>query len=232
MRAPRLAHDRGVEAAGKAAVGGGDDQQMHLVRAGAGQQRRRARLPPCSRASEASIALHALGIGPRRLGLLLGAAQLRGRHHLHRRGDLLRRLDAADAEPEGPSGWASRPRTLRRTSWRSRRGTPFSFSSVVLEISRLSRIAARIRALGAQSRRACWRSKLPMRADRRAVEIAAGAGEDRAPPAPRPASARTAAASAARSAASRAPAGAGSRRRGRRRTARRPPSRGTAPAPA
>ena len=45
-------------------------------------------------------ALHPLRIGPRRLGLLLRAAQPRGRDHLHRRGDLLGRPDAADADPQ------------------------------------------------------------------------------------------------------------------------------------
>jgi hypothetical protein len=38
--------------------------------------------------------LHALGIGTRRLGLRLRAAQLGSRDHLHGLGDLLRRLHA------------------------------------------------------------------------------------------------------------------------------------------
>ncbi len=43
-------------------------------------------------------ALHLVGIGPRRLGRLLGAAQLRRRDHLHGLGDLLRRLGGGDAD--------------------------------------------------------------------------------------------------------------------------------------
>src|SRR5262249_13166024 len=42
---------------------------------------------------------HVVGIGPRRLGLRLGAPQLGGRHHLHGLGDLLRRLGGGDAHP-------------------------------------------------------------------------------------------------------------------------------------
>ena len=60
---PRLAHDRRVEAAAKAAVGGRDDQKVHVVLARAGQQRRRALgLPlPSPRRDRAQHALHALG---------------------------------------------------------------------------------------------------------------------------------------------------------------------------
>ena len=98
--AARLAHDRAVEAAAQAAVGGGDDQQMDLVGAGAGQQ------PGPGAALEAGAqrrhdVVHGLGIGAGRHGLLLGAPQLGRGHHLHGLGDLLRRLDASDPEPEG-----------------------------------------------------------------------------------------------------------------------------------
>jgi len=45
-------------------------------------------------------ARHALGIGTRGDRLFLGAAQLGRRHHLHRRRDLPRRLDAVDPDLE------------------------------------------------------------------------------------------------------------------------------------
>src|SRR5581483_2046280 len=56
--------------------------------------------PGLAAGERAEHALHALRIGPRRLGLLLGAAQPRCGDHLHRRGDLLRRPYAADADPQ------------------------------------------------------------------------------------------------------------------------------------
>src|SRR5258708_33621961 len=45
----------------------------------------------------AEHSIHSLRIGPRRLGGDLRSAQLRGRHHLHGLGDLLRRLGGGDA---------------------------------------------------------------------------------------------------------------------------------------
>ena len=44
----------------------------------------------------AQHAVHPFGVGTRGFGLLLGAAQLRRRHHLHGGGDFLRRLHAVD----------------------------------------------------------------------------------------------------------------------------------------
>jgi hypothetical protein len=92
----------------------------------AGMRRRQRRQHP----------LHALGIGARRLGLLLRAAQLRGRDHLHRRGDLLRRFDAVDAVAQAfRLGIAP-----TRRSWRSRRGSRQLLLGVRLDLDR-SRIA-------------------------------------------------------------------------------------------
>ena len=45
-------------------------------------------------------ARHAVGVGPRSFRLALRPLQLRGRHHLHRLGDLLRALHAGDAVAE------------------------------------------------------------------------------------------------------------------------------------
>ena len=97
--AARLAHDRAVEGAAQAAVGGGDDHRctssLPVPASSLGP------VPPLKRGAErGQHALHALGIGPGRLGLLLRAAQLGRGHHLHGRGDLLRRLDAADPVPQ------------------------------------------------------------------------------------------------------------------------------------
>ena len=116
--APRLAQDRGVEAAGEAARSEvATTQQMDIVLAGAGQQRRRApAVPPCGRRAKPSTRSHATAhraAPPRRL--LLRAAQPRGGDHLHRRGDLLGRADAADATPD-PSGWASAATAGRSSS--------------------------------------------------------------------------------------------------------------------
>ena len=94
----REPHDRRVERAAQAALGGADHQQMHLVLAGAGQQPRRRIDVGDGRGDVAQHLLHALGIGPRGFGRRLRAAQLRRRDHLHGLGDLLRRLGRGDAD--------------------------------------------------------------------------------------------------------------------------------------
>ncbi len=222
-----LAQDRGVEAAGETAVGAGDDDQLHVVAAGAGEQRRRPGHSGHASGQRAEHALHALRIGPRRLGLLLGAAQARGGDHLHRRGDFLRRAHAADAVPQIlQAGHGSAHESRKRAGEIVEEGGQPLLGCV----GDLALGADRVEQFGAAGR-----------ADRRAS--AARSGRRRRPgcgrdsrgcrrrsrrPAPRPAPARIAAASAARSAASRAPGGAASRRRDRRRIARTPPSRDTA----
>ena len=95
----REPHDRGIERAAQAALGGADDQQVRLVGAGAAQQRGRAIEPATDAGDIAQHRVHALGVGTRGLGRRLGAAQLRRRDHLHRLGDLLRRLGGGDADP-------------------------------------------------------------------------------------------------------------------------------------
>ena len=92
-------HDRGVEGAGQAALAGADQQQMHLILAGAGQQRRRAGRTRGSGGDVGDHRVHLFGVGPRRFGGGLRAAQLGGRDHLHGLGDLLRRLGGGDADP-------------------------------------------------------------------------------------------------------------------------------------
>ena len=93
------AHDRRIEGAGKSALAGADQQQMHLIPAGAGQQRRGAGRTGRSGRDIGDHRVHLLGVGPRRFGSGLRAAQLGSRDHLHRLGDLLRRLGRGDADP-------------------------------------------------------------------------------------------------------------------------------------
>ena len=89
----------GIERAAQAAFAGADQQQMHLILAGAGQQRRRAGRTGRGGRDVGDHRVHFFGVGPRRFGGGLRAAQLRGRDHLHGLGDLLRRLGGGDADP-------------------------------------------------------------------------------------------------------------------------------------
>ena len=91
------AHDAGIETAAQAAVGSDRDEQVGPVVAGAGQHGRNAGPALQAGRQRAEHPVHALGIGPGSFRLLLRAAQLRGGDHLHRRRDLLRRLNARDA---------------------------------------------------------------------------------------------------------------------------------------
>ena len=93
------AHDRGIECAAQTAFAGADQEQMHLILAGAGQQRRRAGRAGGGAGDVGDHRVHLFGVGPRRFGGALRAAQLRGRDHLHGLGDLLRRLGGGDADP-------------------------------------------------------------------------------------------------------------------------------------
>jgi hypothetical protein len=88
----REPHDRRVEGAAQAALGGAHQQEMHAVAAGAAQQRRRGIAARHGGGDMAEHLVHALRIGPSGFGRHLRAAQLGGRHHLHGLGDLLRRL--------------------------------------------------------------------------------------------------------------------------------------------
>ncbi len=92
-------NDGGVERAGKTALTGTDQQQMHLILAGTGQQHRRAGRTHGSVRNAGNDRVHLFRIGPRRFGGVLRAAQLRGCDHLHGLGDLLRRLGGGDADP-------------------------------------------------------------------------------------------------------------------------------------
>ena len=73
---------------------------MHGIAAGAGQEGRCAGPALHIGGERGQHAVHAFGIGPRSLGLLLGSAKSRGGYHLHGRRDLTRRLDAGDPVAE------------------------------------------------------------------------------------------------------------------------------------
>ncbi len=93
----RQPHDGGVERTAQPALGRTYDQKMHLIAAAAGEQlRRRAQISHRS-GDVAEHLAHMFRIGPRRFRHRLRAAQLGRRHHLHRFGDLLRRLGGGDA---------------------------------------------------------------------------------------------------------------------------------------
>ena len=96
----RQPRDRAVEGAGKAALAGADDEQMHVLLA---RCRRSAAARPAAGRRCGDVGehrAHALGIGPRRHRRFLRAPQLRRGHHLHGLGDLLRRLHRGDAVAE------------------------------------------------------------------------------------------------------------------------------------
>src|SRR6185437_15412251 len=109
--APRGADDVRIERTGEAAVTGRDDDQVGFVLAGAGEKLRSLRARRYLRRERGYDFGHALRIGPRRGRILLGAAKLRRRDHVQRLGDLLRRLDRADADLEGLETCHSLPRT-------------------------------------------------------------------------------------------------------------------------
>ncbi len=97
---PRTPDDVGVESAAQSAIRCCDDQKLHLLRAGAGQQFRRARIVLQRARQRGNHRRHLLGIGPRRLRRILRPLQFRCRHHLHGARDLARGLHAGDAVAE------------------------------------------------------------------------------------------------------------------------------------
>src|SRR6056297_2083478 len=98
-------HDRRVESAAKAALGGHHHEKMRLVVPGAREKLRRA-FRPADRLSEAGDhRIEPLRVGTRRLGGLLRAAQFRRGDHLHRLGDLPGRLDRVDPVLEVLEAW-------------------------------------------------------------------------------------------------------------------------------
>jgi hypothetical protein len=93
-------HNGGVERAAQPALGGADEEQMLLIAASAAEKPGRV-LGSGDRGRDiAEHGIHAAGIGARRLRRGLGAAQLRGRDHLHGLGDFLRRLGGGDPVAE------------------------------------------------------------------------------------------------------------------------------------
>ena len=94
------ADDVGVERTRQTTLGGDDHQHVDLILAGAGEQGRGA-LTTRARGEAGDHALDPLGVRATSHRRFLRAAQLGGGDHLHRLGDLLRRLDRADADLEG-----------------------------------------------------------------------------------------------------------------------------------
>ena len=88
-----------VEAAAQAAVAGDHDQQRPAL-SGGGDAQQRVRVLIDARYQAVEHVQHPLRERPRRDDALLRAPQARGRDHLHRLGDLLRRLDRADPATE------------------------------------------------------------------------------------------------------------------------------------
>ena len=88
--------DLRIEAAAQATLGGADDQQMHILLAGPRHQRRSFTATADRLGDVGQHRAHALRVGPGGFRCFLRATQLRRGDHLHRLGDLLRRLDRGD----------------------------------------------------------------------------------------------------------------------------------------
>ena len=100
-RLARKLGDGGVEAAAKPAFRGHHHKQVDLVAARARKETRRPGRTRGRLRQPRHDGGEAFGIGPRRLGRVLGAAQLGGGDHLHRLGDLAGRFDRRDPVLEG-----------------------------------------------------------------------------------------------------------------------------------
>jgi hypothetical protein len=81
----------------QATLAGADQQQMNLILAGADEQRR-AGACRCSAGNAGDHGIHLLGVRTCSFGSGLRTTQLRRCDHLHRLGDLLRRLGRGDAD--------------------------------------------------------------------------------------------------------------------------------------
>ncbi|MNL46936.1 hypothetical protein D3C87_1696880 [compost metagenome] len=92
----RQTNDRGVETAGKAALAGGNDQEMNLILAGSGKQKRCTRIAGVGSRKARQYLVHPLCVRTGGFGRFLRTTQLRRGDHFHRLGDLLRRLDGGD----------------------------------------------------------------------------------------------------------------------------------------
>ncbi len=130
MNVPARLDHVGVEAAAQAAVGGDHDQQRLAARA-----RHRAfveqRMRPGSTRDARLFSTRSICVANGRACwiALLRAAQPRRRDHLHRLGDLLRRLDRADAAPDVDKRRHGRSLWRRRSSARPRSPSPNSSSA-------------------------------------------------------------------------------------------------------
>src|SRR5262249_28573601 len=93
----RKTRDLRVEAAAQPALGSAHDEQMNVLLAAARHQCRCVATPADRLGDVGEHGRHALRIGARRLRRLLRAPQLCRGDHLHRLGDLLRRLHRGDA---------------------------------------------------------------------------------------------------------------------------------------
>jgi hypothetical protein len=110
--AARRADDVGVEGAAEALVGGDHDQQRA---AAAAVLQQRVRLGVGTRGEGVEDLHHLARVRPGREHRFLGAAELGRGDHLHRLGDLLRALDAADPSPDvGQGGHRLLPRSPPR----------------------------------------------------------------------------------------------------------------------
>ena len=88
--------DRGVEAPRQTTLAGRNDQEMNLILACPGQEKRCFGIAGIGSREAGQYLGHTLRIRTGSLGRLLCTAQFRSGDHFHRPGDLLRRLDGGD----------------------------------------------------------------------------------------------------------------------------------------
>ncbi len=90
------ADDGRVEATCKTTLTSCNDEKVNLIAAGPGQKQWRFSIAGIGGGQAGQHLVHAFRVGTCSLGRLLRTAQLRRGDHLHRLGDLLRRLDGGD----------------------------------------------------------------------------------------------------------------------------------------